>query len=191
MLTKEWFQGRSCRREGEALSHISLLGVIFNDWWLGTGGEDKNPDHRNKASKRQVLSFIRDPRHFSRQSISHRGLREAWTVCQARELQIVKVIIIFLIEGLSLLSKITQLSKISLDFIVFFDIKGRFQKSGSFYHVMLNLVQHLTSWTHLVRSRIKSGMTGLVVKNLFWRRVTKSRIPINTSGFFDNGGWDD
>ena len=44
--------------------------------------------------------------------------------------------------------------------------------AGNHCQVALNLVQHLTSWTHLVRSRIKSGMTGSVFKNLFWTRVT-------------------
>jgi hypothetical protein len=41
---------------------------------------------------------------------------------------------------------------------------------------MLNSVQHLAFWTHLVRSRIKSGMTGPVLNNLFWTRMRKHTI---------------
>jgi hypothetical protein len=43
---------------------------------------------------------------------------------------------------------------------------------------MLNLFQHLTFWTHLVRSRIKSGMTGPVLENLFWTRVISDWKPL-------------
>jgi hypothetical protein len=46
----------------------------------------------------------------------------------------------------------------SPDSIVFFDIKRRLRKSGSFFNVMLNSVQHLASWTYWVRSpRIRYG----------------------------------
>jgi len=41
----------------------------------------------------------------------------------------------------------------------------------SLFDVMLNLIQHLTFWSNLVRSRIKSGMTKLFFKNLFWTRM--------------------
>jgi len=73
-------------------------------------------------------------------------------------------------------------------FIVLLDIEGDFEKSGSFFHVMLvNLAlskDRIGSASHLlnpfgeippyqVRGRLlKSGMTGPVLKNLFWTRVT-------------------
>jgi hypothetical protein len=48
---------------------------------------------------------------------------------------------------------------------------------------MLNLVQHDTSWSNLVRSRIKSGMTNSVNKNPFWTRGRSKRTSCRKKTF--------
>ena len=59
----------------------------------------------------------------------------------------------------------------------------KFSKIRFSFHIMLNLFQHLTFWTHFVRSRIKSGMTGLVLKKLFWTRVDRPYFNSPQKGY--------